>query len=204
MVEFNWSDTPVLLSIELTTRQRVDAQLIRFSKFISLVLRHQPEKYGLTLDDHGWAQIDDLIAVVNRAGVPLTHESLHRVVVQNDKQRFAISDDGDAIRARQGHSIPVDLELAALEPPPQLYHGTAKRFVPSIREQGLLRRSRQHVRLSPDVPTAIRVGQRHGNAVVLTIKSGAMYRDGYAFYRSENGVWLVEAVPIAYLVFPEP
>jgi putative RNA 2'-phosphotransferase len=142
LVEFDWSDTPVLLSIELAMRQRVDAQLVRFSKFISLVLRRQPEKYGLTLDDHGWAQIDDLIAVANRAGIPLIHESLYRVVVQNDKQRFAISDDGDAIRGLQGHSIPVDLELVALEPPPQLYHGTAKRFVPSIREQGLLRRSR--------------------------------------------------------------
>ena len=182
----------------------MDAQLIRFSKFISLVLRHQPEQYGLTLDDHGWAQIDDLIAVANHAGVSLTYESLHRVVVQNDKQRFAISDDGDAIRARQGHSIPVDLELVVLEPLPQLYHGTAKGFVPSIREQGLLRRSRQHVHLSPDVPTAIRVGQRHWNAVVLIIRSGAMYRDGYPFYRSENDVWLVEAVPVAYLVFPEP
>jgi putative RNA 2'-phosphotransferase len=124
----------------------MDVQLIRFSKFIRLVLRHQPEKYGLTLDDHGWAQINDLIAVANRAGVPLTHELLHRVIVQNDKQRFAISDDGDAMRARQGHSIPVDLELVALAPLPQLYHGTAKRFVPSIREQGLLRRSRQSAR----------------------------------------------------------
>src|SRR5215207_10174743 len=125
----------------------MDAQLVRFSKFISLVVRHQPGKYGLTLDEHGWAQIDDLIAVANRAGVPLTHAALQQVVAQNDKQRFAISDDGRAIRARQGHSIAVDLELLLLEPPEQLYHGTAERSVPAILAQGLLRRSRQHVHL---------------------------------------------------------
>jgi putative RNA 2'-phosphotransferase len=182
----------------------MDAQLIRFSKFLSLVLRHQPQKYGLTLDEHGWAQIDDLILVSNRAGVALTVETLQHVVEHNDKQRFAISDDGQAIRARQGHSIAVDLQLVPLEPPPQLYHGTAERFVPSIREQGLLRRSRQHVHLSPDIPTALKVGQRHGKPIVLRAESGAMHRDGYHFYQSENGVWLVDTVPVAYLVFPEP
>lgn len=180
----------------------MDKHLIHFSKFISLVLRHQPQQYGLTLDAEGWAQIDDLIVVANRAGVPLTRELLQQVVAQNDKQRFAISDDGQAIRARQGHSIVVDLALPPREPPPQLYHGTAKRFLPSIRQEGLVRRSRQHVHLSPDVATAITVGQRHGTAVVLTVASGAMYRDGYQFYRSDNGVWLVDAVPVAYLGFP--
>jgi len=179
----------------------MDAQLTRFSKFISLVLRHQPEKYGLTLDDHGWAQISDLIAIANHANVPLTIDVIHQIVGLNDKQRFAISDDGTAIRARQGHSIAVDLELQPLEPPVQLYHGTAERFVASIREQGLLRGARQHVHLSPDVPTALKVGQRHGKAVVLGVASGAMHHDGYRFYRSENGVWLVDAVPVAYLEF---
>ncbi len=182
----------------------MDAQLVRFSKFLSLVLRHQPQKYGLTLDENGWAQVDDLISVSNRAGVPLTIETLQQVVAQNDKQRFAISADGHAIRARQGHSISVDLQLVPLEPPPQLYHGTAERFVPSIREQGLLRRSRQQVHLSPDVQTALKVGQRHGKPIVLRVESGAMHRDGYHFYQSENGVWLVDTVPVAYLVFPEP
>jgi putative RNA 2'-phosphotransferase len=177
----------------------MDGQLVRFSKFISLVVRHQPEKYGLTLDEHGWAQIDDLIAVANRAGVPLTHAALQQIVAQNDKQRFAISADGHAIRARQGHSIAVDLELLPIEPPEQLYHGTAERFVPAILAQGLLRRSRQHVHLSADLPTAIKVGQRHGKPVVFTVASGTMHRDGYHFYRSENGVWLVESVPVAYL-----
>lgn len=176
----------------------MDAQLVRLSKFLSLVLRHQPQQYGLTLDDHGWAHIDDLITVANRVGVPLTHEALQQVVAQNDKQRFAISADGRAIRARQGHSITVDLELRALEPPAHLYHGTAERFVPSIHAQGLLRRSRQHVHLSPDVPTAIKVGQRHGKPVVLMVQSGVMYRDGYHFYQAENGVWLVDAVPTVY------
>jgi putative RNA 2'-phosphotransferase len=181
----------------------VDAHLVRLSKFLSLVLRHQPQQYGLTLDDHGWAQIDDLITVANRAGVPLTHDSLQRVVAQNDKQRFAISAYRRAIRASQGHSISVDLELLPLEPPAQLYHGTAERFVSSIRAQGLLRRSRQHVHLSPDIPTAIKIGQRHGKPIVLTVQSGAMHRDGYHFYQAENGVWLVDAVPIAYLGFPD-
>jgi putative RNA 2'-phosphotransferase len=182
----------------------MDAQLVRFSKFISLVVRHQPEKHGLTLDEHGWARIDDLIAVANRAGVPLTHAALQQIVADNDKQRFAISADGRAIRARQGHSIAVDLELTPLEPPEQLFHGTADRFVPSIRAQGLLRRSRQHVHLSADAATAVKVGQRHGRPVVLTVASGPMHRDGHRFYQAENGVWLVDAVPVAYLSFPEP
>ncbi|MFN8477207.1 MAG: RNA 2'-phosphotransferase [Kouleothrix sp.] len=181
----------------------MDAQLIRFSKFISLVLRHQPQHYGLTLDAQGWATIDDLLAAANRAGVPLTHALLQQVVAQNDKQRFAISADGRAIRANQGHSIAIDLALTPREPPPLLYHGTASRFVASIRTQGLLRRSRQHVHLSPDITTATKVGLRHGSPVVLTVASGAMHRDGYQFYCSENGVWLVAAVPVAYLAFPE-
>jgi putative RNA 2'-phosphotransferase len=181
----------------------VDAQLISISKFISLVLRHQPHKYGLALDEHGWAQIDDLIDAAERAGVPLTHALLEEVVAHNDKQRFAISDDGRAIRARQGHSLSIDLGLVALEPPPQLYHGTAERFLASIRGQGLLRRSRQHVHLSPDAATALKVGQRHGKPIVLTVQSGAMHADGYRFYRSENGVWLVDSVAVAYLDFPE-
>lgn len=179
----------------------MDKQLTRYSKFMSLVLRHQPHAYGLALDEHGWAQIDDLIAAARQAGVPLSLELIEQIVAQNDKQRFAISDNGRAIRARQGHSISVDLALQPLEPPPQLYHGTAERFLESIREQGLLRRSRQHVHLSPDVPTAIKVGQRHGKPVVLTVESAAMARDGYLFYRSENGVWLVDAVPVQYLLF---
>jgi putative RNA 2'-phosphotransferase len=181
---------------------QVDAQLVRKSKFISLVLRHRPEQYGLVLDEQGWAQIDDLIAVADQAGAPLTREQLQQVVDQNDKQRFAISADKRAIRARQGHSIAVDLQFTAIEPPPQLYHGTAEHNLESIRVQGLLRRTRRHVHLSADEATAIRVGRRHGMPVVLIVEGAAMQRDGYAFYRSENGVWLVDAVPVEYIVFP--
>ena len=179
----------------------VDSRLVRVSKFLSLVLRHQPQKYNLTLDEQGWAQIDDLIHVANHAGIPLTYPMLQQIVTDNDKQRFAISDDGHAIRARQGHSISIDLKLASLQPPLQLYHGTAERFLSSIREQGLLRRSRQYVHLSPDIQTATAVGQRHGVPVVLTVNSGKMHHEGYYFYRSENGVWLTESVPAEYLVF---
>jgi putative RNA 2'-phosphotransferase len=177
----------------------MDKQLTRFSKFISLVLRHKPESIGLRLDEHGWAQIDELIAAANRAGVPLTRDALDTVVAENNKQRFAISADGRAIRARQGHSIAVDLQLTPVEPPPQLFHGTAERFVASIREQGLQRRTRRHVHLSADAATAHSVGARHGKPVVLVIDSGAMQRDGFAFYLSENGVWLVEEVPARYI-----
>lgn len=181
----------------------MDKRLTRASKFISLVLRHQPEAYGLQLDAHGWALIDDLIAAAARASVPLTREVIDQVVAENDKQRFAISADGAQIRARQGHSISVDLELAPIDPPPLLYHGTADRFVPAIREQGLQRRSRQHVHLSATVETAISVGTRHGRPVVLTVQAGQMHGDGHLFYQSENGVWLVDAVPPQYLLFPE-
>jgi putative RNA 2'-phosphotransferase len=156
------------------------------------------------LDEHGWANIDDLMNVANRAGFALTPALLQQVVEQNDKQRFAISNDGTAIRARQGHSIPVDLELLPLEPPAKLYHGTTERFLPEIRTHGLVRCSRHHVHLSLDIATALKVAQRRGKAFVLAVESGAMHRDGYHFYRSENGVWLVDAVPLVYLVFPKP
>jgi putative RNA 2'-phosphotransferase len=155
------------------------------------------------MDQHGWVLIEDLLPAANRAGVPLTYPILLEVVAQNDKQRFAIRADGRAIRARQGHSIPVDLEFVPRQPPPQLYHGTAEGFLPSIRAQGLTARSRQYVHLSADPQTATAVGKRHGIPVVLTVHSDAMHQDGYSFYLSENGVWLVESVPAAYLAFPD-
>ncbi|GAB4125120.1 MAG: RNA 2'-phosphotransferase [Roseiflexaceae bacterium] len=181
----------------------MDKQLTRFSKFISLVLRHEPQKYGLTLDPHGWVAIDDLLASAERAGVRMTRTQLEQVVAENDKQRFAISDDRLRIRARQGHSVSVDLELPPLTPPDRLYHGTVDRFIASIRQQGLIRGSRQHVHLSATLETAIIVGQRRGAPVILTVDSAAMHHDGYLFYRSENGVWLTDAVPARYLSFPE-
>jgi putative RNA 2'-phosphotransferase len=180
----------------------MDKTLTRASKFISLVLRHKPEAHGLQLDAHGWARIDDLIAAAARAGIPLTRQMIDQVVAENDKQRFAISADGSAIRARQGHSIQVDLGLAPVAPPDLLFHGTADRAIPAIREQGLQRRSRQHVHLSATIETAVSVGARHGRPVVITVQAGRMHADGHHFYQAENGVWLADEVPIAYLIFP--
>lgn len=173
--------------------------LVRTSKFLSLVLRHEPEKIGLELDAQGWVSIDELLA--KAAGhLPLTAELLHEVVRTSDKQRFAISEDGTRIRANQGHSVPVELELAAQVPPEQLYHGTATRFLDSIRRHGLLRGERHHVHLSADTDTAVKVGVRHGQPVVLVVQAGDMHRAGHAFFRSDNGVWLVEHVPPSFLV----
>jgi len=181
----------------------MDKRLVRTSKFLSLVLRHKPETIGLTIDEHGWADVDELIAAASRAGRALDRPLLLRVVEENDKQRFALSDDGQRIRASQGHSIDVDLELNAVEPPEMLYHGTVKRFLKSIREDGLRPRSRRYVHLSPDVDTATAVGKRRGKPVILRILAGAMGKDGYTFYCSANGVWLTDHVPVQYIRFPE-
>ncbi|NOQ35979.1 MAG: RNA 2'-phosphotransferase [Methylococcaceae bacterium] len=173
--------------------------LIQISKFLSLILRHQPETIGLKLDDNGWANIEELIAKTNQKGQRLNRKLLDEVVTTNDKQRFAISDDGLSIRANQGHSLQVDLKLVAKQPPEVLYHGTATRFVTSILETGLQAKSRQQVHLSSDIPTAIKVGKRHGKAIVFTVAAQQMYTDGYLFYLSENQVWLTEKVPSKYL-----
>ena len=177
----------------------MQTSLVNISKFMSFALRHQPESVGLTPDAGGWITVDDLIAAAQKQGIPLDRAVLETIVAQNDKQRFAFSDDGLRIRANQGHSFPVDLGLAPLIPPELLYHGTASRFLPSIREQGLRPGSRQQVHLSSDEVTATAVGQRHGKPVVL---AGRMFHDGFLFYRSANGVWLTDAVPAAYLRFP--
>ena len=166
------------------------------SKFLSYVLRHRPDEIGLTLDAGGWARVDDLIA---RAPLPFDRAELDRVVAGSDKQRFALSDDGARIRASQGHSFPVDLGLTPVTPPETLFHGTAKASLPAIRADGLLKRSRQHVHLSPDPDTATRVGQRHGTPVVLRVAAGEMARAGHTFYVSANGVWLNEHVPAVFL-----
>ncbi len=166
------------------------------SKFLSYVLRHKPEEIGLTLDAGGWAMIDDLLA---RATVPLDRTALQRIVANSDKQRFAISPDGLRIRANQGHSFDVDLGLAPLPPPDLLYHGTATRNLDAIRAEGLNKRDRQHVHLSPDPETARSVGMRYGPPVVLTIAAGRMHGAGHVFFRSQNGVWLTEHVPPAFL-----
>jgi putative RNA 2'-phosphotransferase len=177
----------------------MDRQLVKTSKFLSLVLRHRPEAIGLALDAQGWANVDDLIARAAARGQPLTRELIAQVVAENDKQRFALSDDGGRIRANQGHSVTVDLALEPQEPPETLYHGTAARNLRSIEREGLRRGQRHHVHLSPDPATARTVGQRHGEPVVLRVAAGAMWRDGHPFSRSANGVWLTEAVLPAYL-----
>ena len=168
------------------------------SKFLSLILRHKPQLIGLELDEHGWADVDDLIRRVSRKR-PLDRPTLEQIVAQDEKQRYSFSADGKLIRANQGHSIPVDVELAELEPPKILYHGTGERFAASIRIQGLLKKSRLYVHLSSDVETAVKVGQRHGKPKIFLVESGRMFADGYKFFRSVNGVWLTEHVPAQYL-----
>lgn len=169
------------------------------SKFLSLILRHKPEQIGLALDAGGWAEIDGLVALANERGAGFTHELIADIVESCDKKRYAISPDGKRIRANQGHSFPVDLNLVAQEPPPLLFHGTATTRIPSIREKGLIPGSRQHVHLSLSEETALKVGSRHGEPVLLTVDAASMYRDGYEFFLSENGVWLTDSVPTSYL-----
>ena len=176
-------------------------ELVSTSKFLSLVLRHQPDVIGLSLDAEGWADIDELIRLA-QGHKPLTRALIEAVVENNNnKQRFAISDDGQRIRARQGHSIDVDLGFVPVTPPALLYHGTATRFVASIRREGLVKRSRQHVHLSADADTATNVGARHGTPAILVVHAAEMVAAGHAFYRSENGVWLTDAVPADFIDF---
>lgn len=178
-------------------------ELIQSSKFLSFVLRHRPDAIGLVLDAEGWAGVDELIARASEHGEQLTVELIRKVVAQNDKQRFALSADERRIRAVQGHSIEVDLQLVPQIPPAILFHGTATRFLASIREHGLQGRGRQHVHLSPDAETAVRVGSRHGKPVVLEVSAAAMHAAGHQFYLSENGVWLTDAVPVEFIRFPD-
>ena len=168
-------------------------------KFLALVLRHQPQRIGLTLDGRGWARVSDLIQGMRAAGYPLDRGALEVLVAEDDKQRFSFSPDGQQIRANQGHSLPLDLQLQPAQPPETLFHGTARRFLPSIREQGLLPRGRHHVHLSANRETAVGVGARHGSPVVLNIDAGEMWRAGRCFYLSENGVWLTDRVEPRWL-----
>lgn len=172
------------------------------SKFLSLILRHQPETIGLVLDENGWADVEELLRKANEFGRPISRQLLDQIVAENDKKRFAFDETGQRIRASQGHSIEIDLALTPVEPPPQLFHGTARRFVESIRQQGLLSGNRQHVHLSTDMKIAIKVGSRHGKAIVLSVDSMAMVQAGHVFFLSANGVWLTEHVPPRFLTFP--
>lgn len=172
--------------------------LNKTSKFLSFILRHQPDDIGLTLDPQGWASIEELIEKA-KPKVTLTKDLIKAIVSSNDKQRFALSNDGLYIRANQGHSIKVDLGLTPQEPPPMLYHGTASRFLDSIKQEGLKSGQRHHVHLSTDVATATAVGQRYGKPVILKIDSESMFKQGYTFFLSDNNVWLTEHVPTQYL-----
>jgi putative RNA 2'-phosphotransferase len=176
----------------------------RLSKFMSLVLRHQPGSIGLTLDQQGWADLDDLIARARAAGVELSRERVEAIVAGSPKQRYALSPDRQRIRASQGHSIGVDLALPVVQPPDVLFHGTVAAAAGAIRALGLRRMERDHVHLSPDEATARQVALRRGPPIILRVAAGRMHVDGHAFYRSENGVWLVEAVPPDYLDWPAP
>lgn len=171
------------------------------SKFLSLVLRHSPETIGLKLDENGWADVKELIEKCNKKGERLDAELLDYVVENNDKKRFAFNEDKTKIRASQGHSISVELDLAEAEPLEYLYHGTVAKFMESIRKEGLKKMSRQHVHLSKDKETATKVASRRGVPQILTVRSGAMYRDGFKFYLSENNVWLTDEVPAKYIEF---
>ena len=168
------------------------------SIYLSLILRHKPEQAGITLDKHGWAKVDELIKGV-RMKYPLDMETLEEIVATDSKQRYSFNEDHTLIRANQGHSIPVDVELEQLEPPEYLYHGTGEKYRQSIDNIGLISKSRLHVHLSEDMMTAISVGARHGDPVVYKICSGAMYDAGFIFYKSKNGVWLTERVPTEYM-----
>lgn len=173
----------------------------KVSKFLSLVLRHKPEEIGLTLDAQGWARVEELIKKAKAYGYTFDRDFLNEVVADNDKQRFAFSEDGKRIRANQGHSIDVDLKLEVAVPPPSLFHGTATRFLDDIMKDGLKAMDRHDVHLSEQFATAVAVGSRHGKPVVLEVDAERMHQDGIEFRKSANGVWLVPAVDPKYLTF---
>ena len=174
-------------------------KLDKLSVFISLVLRHKPDAVGINLDEHGWANVEELIDGINNTGRKINMEILEEIVRTDNKQRYSFNEDKTLIRANQGHSIPVDVELKEQEPPEFLYHGTADRFIKAITTEGLKPMSRLYVHLSKDIETANKVGKRHGKPVILKVHSGQMYQDGIKFYLSENGVWLTKIVDVKYM-----
>lgn len=178
-----------------------DKELKGISKYLSYVLRHHPESIGLVLDAQGWADIDILLDKCAAKNVLFDREDLAQLVAQNDKQRFAIDQANNKIRANQGHSIRIDAALEPEVPPAVLYHGTAKQFLPAILEQGLQKQNRLHVHLSHEIATARNVGSRRGVPVVLLVDAAAMQREGFIFYLSENKVWLTEEVPAKYISY---
>src|SRR4051812_22596965 len=179
-----------------------EKETIKASKFLSLILRHEPERVGLTLGEAGWVSVEELLRAVNSHGLPLTLEQLQHIVAMSDKKRFAFSEDGLRIRANQGHSVEIDLQYSRQVPPELLYHGTATRFLDSIRQHGLQKMERHDVHLSAETKVTVQVGGRHGKPVLLTIKAGDMHRAGFVFRCSANGVWLVDHAPVEFIEFP--
>lgn len=171
----------------------------KLSVFISLVLRHKPEAAGICLDEHGWADVDELLKGINDTGRTIDMDILEEIVRTDNKQRYSFNEDKTLIRANQGHSIPVDVELEEKKPPQYLFHGTAERFLDAVMTEGLKPMSRLYVHLSMDKETAVKVGKRHGKPVVLKIRAEEMYNDGSKFYLSANGVWLTKAVDRKYI-----
>lgn len=170
----------------------------RTSKFIALILRHKPEVIGISLDEHGWAAVDALVAGIAKRQ-PFTREMLEDIVRTDSKGRYSFNADKTLIRANQGHSVSVDVELEQKRPPSVLWHGTGEKYAAAIEVQGLISKSRLYVHLSADYETAVAVGRRHGRPVVYQIDTNAMAADGYVFYLSVNGVWLTKAVPAKYI-----
>ena len=173
----------------------------RLSKYLSLLLRHKPETLNLNMDKNGWVSVGELVEKINASGQTITQEDIGTVVANCKKQRFKLDKEFDRIRANQGHSISVDVELVEKIPPSILYHGTAERNLESIRKLGLIKGSRQHVHLSDNQDTARNVGRRYGRPVILEVDCQKMISEGHLFYQSENGVWLVDAVGVGYLRF---
>lgn len=174
-------------------------QISKISKYMSYILRHKPEDAGITLDEHGWADVGKLVSAVGKKFPGFDVMLLMCIVGSDEKQRYSLNENGSKIRANQGHSIRVDLELEAVTPPDILYHGTTLKYVESIRQSGLKPKSRQYVHLSKDMNTAFEVGKRHGKPYVYMIDTHKMWEDGHEFFLSENGVWLTKEVPAKYL-----
>ncbi len=171
----------------------------KISKYLSYYLRHHPDKLGLTLAPGGWVEVEELLAAARRNGFAIARSHLEAVVANNDKQRFSFDASGTRIRANQGHSVAVDLELEKRSPPDILYHGTHSKVADRILATGLQKMSRHHVHLSEDMATAKKVGQRRGKPILFSVDAAAMLGEGFEFYRSSNGVWLVDSVPPQYL-----
>ena len=181
-----------------------EKHLAKISKYLSKHLRHQPEILGLSLEDGGWVKVEDLLKACARNNFPISLETLKETVEKNDKQRFSFNETGEKIRANQGHSVEIDLQLKPQKPPAKLFYGTAQRNISMIEEHGLLKMARHHVHLSADTETARRVGMRYGRPVIFEIDAARMLATGFEFYVSANGVWLVESVPPKFLKYYEP